>query len=530
VLVKRYLALVLLLVAGLASPAAAANGRFPRLNPSGSAVCAGAGAVQIVTIATGDRREFSPADQCHWRTDDCAIFHDGVRTLEACVGESVPRAIGGAGFQLAAGGGNWARQVDTSIEFHRGADTSVIPDAGAFDVSTRGDLLYLSPYHAQEKGLYVNGALLLSGRIREPRFGAGRIAWMVDGVNYVMRWPVTSSPVEVRGPDLEGWPLPLALPVTEEGWLARISQDWLRLSPERDPLNGYRIPAPAYEPDVVALDRSTLRLAWADGRGELVLRDQDLTAARTALYTSAPPPSPPPTPPPTPAPAPQPCGAADTFRMPDDVYATFAAVVQRIPHDGDDDQRRAAMEKAVQTLRARHGLRWVWKTEHANLQAPSKDGLGYVPAGDIEQGRRTCMYIFDTIDGASRKANRAPLVSEAIREAYVLTPAPRDWLAGDTPPPPTPTPQPDSDLAARVAKLEAMVTDLTNGVLKLGETADGADAIARAAMNTAEAVRQRLQEIAPGLTVDQVEAIVRTFRAKGKLYGAVPVDLELKKH
>jgi len=141
--------------------------------------------------------------------------------------------------------------------------------------------------------------------------------------------------------------------------------------------------------------------------------------------------------------------------MPADVYATAQAVVDKFPHTGTDDERREAMRKVVQTLRARHGLRWVWKTEHQSLIAPSKDGLGYVADGVIEHGKLTTMYIWDTINGGSRKLNAAPMVSEGARPAYVLAVEPKDWLADSVPLPPT-----IESLQARIRELELLITAL----------------------------------------------------------------------
>jgi hypothetical protein len=141
-----------------------------------------------------------------------------------------------------------------------------------------------------------------------------------------------------------------------------------------------------------------------------------------------------------------------TMTMPADVYATAQAVVEKYPHTGTDEERRVAMEKVVATIRARHGLRWVWKTEHQSLIAPSKDGLGYVPEGEVVHGRLTKMFIWDTISGGTRKLNPAPMNSEAARPAYVLAVEPKDWLAGAVPPPPT------------VENLQAQVRELTEKV------------------------------------------------------------------
>lgn len=150
------------------------------------------------------------------------------------------------------------------------------------------------------------------------------------------------------------------------------------------------------------------------------------------------------------------------MRMPDDVYATLAAVVQQFPHTGDDEARRAAMEKAVATIRSKHGLRWVWKTEHQNLMGPSKDGLGFVPDGVVMHGQQMIMFIWDTINGTTRQPHPPPLVSEEARKAFVLAVEPRDWLAADGAPsePPDEPQEPQStDWEARWAALEQRVQE-----------------------------------------------------------------------
>jgi hypothetical protein len=126
------------------------------------------------------------------------------------------------------------------------------------------------------------------------------------------------------------------------------------------------------------------------------------------------------------------------------------------------------MKKAVQTVRARHGERYVWKTEHADLSSPSKDGMGYVPDGPIVNGQRTRMVIWDMIDGTTRKPRPAG-ESEPIREAYALTPDPKDWLAGDPPPPPPP---PD-EIGKLRNELHAAVADLLGKYDAQQRTLDG---------------------------------------------------------
>jgi hypothetical protein len=99
------------------------------------------------------------------------------------------------------------------------------------------------------------------------------------------------------------------------------------------------------------------------------------------------------------------------------------------------------MERTIQTLRARHGARWVWKTEHSNLAAPSKDALGYVPESatpegerEIQHGKRLKMFLWDTIAGGSRELNPRAAAHE-FREAYVLTPTAVDHIGGTLEPP-----------------------------------------------------------------------------------------------
>src|SRR5690606_2774880 len=96
------------------------------------------------------------------------------------------------------------------------------------------------------------------------------------------------------------------------------------------------------------------------------------------------------------------------MRMPDDVHATIVAVVKKFPHVGDDAARRIAMRKVVETVRARHGERWVWKSEHpTGYSHASKDAIAYVPAGVIEHGQEMPMFIWDMINGTSLQPNPA---------------------------------------------------------------------------------------------------------------------------
>ena len=124
--------------------------------------------------------------------------------------------------------------------------------------------------------------------------------------------------------------------------------------------------------------------------------------------------------------------------LPDQVHQIVAAVARKFIdlHRGTDDDRREATKRAVQTIRARlagqgvlDGARWVHKTQHSNLAAPSKDAVAFVPEGPIEHGRRAGMFMFDTINGTTREPN--PPGPGEFGEQFILVVDPRDWL-GDT--------------------------------------------------------------------------------------------------
>jgi hypothetical protein len=153
-----------------------------------------------------------------------------------------------------------------------------------------------------------------------------------------------------------------------------------------------------------------------------------------------------PTPNPTPTPTPTPEEPKMTMEMPIEVYETYSACVDKFPHAGSDDDRRAAHRKAVETVKARHGSRWATKTEHnTGWVAASTDALVYIPNGPVVHGQKTQMFIWDMINGETREVVGIH-TSEPLRSAYALVPEAKDWLAEEgqeTPTPPT-TPTPPS--------------------------------------------------------------------------------------
>jgi hypothetical protein len=196
----------------------------------------------------------------------------------------------------------------------------------------------------------------------------------------------------------------------------------------------------------------------------LVLGPDDWTP-----YVPAPAPVPVPVPPVVPVPE---VPIVSTMMLPADVHATFAAVAEKFPHTGDDNSRREAVRRAVETLRARHGPGWVCKSEHGgDWRTASKDAIGYVPFGTMH-GVQAQMFIWDMVNGTTRKVE-APHLSEPKRPAYALVPDAADWLATSTPQPPpvvvpppvvappvTPPAQPAPDLTAVLEKLDALMDEM----------------------------------------------------------------------
>ena len=121
------------------------------------------------------------------------------------------------------------------------------------------------------------------------------------------------------------------------------------------------------------------------------------------------------------------------MELPQNVYDTYVQCVARFPHTGNDDQRREANRKAVATVRARHGGRYVCKSEH-NLGwgSDSKDAMGYVTDGTPTHGAKQKIFMWDMINGTTRQPNPRG-TAESARDAYVLIPEAFDWLIGIDP-------------------------------------------------------------------------------------------------
>jgi hypothetical protein len=174
-------------------------------------------------------------------------------------------------------------------------------------------------------------------------------------------------------------------------------------------------------------------------QGDVVCRWLNVADIPRLARYGAPQPDPIPEPEPTPDPEPDPM----TKRLPDDVFETFRRVCEKFPHTADDAQRRDSMRKAIGTIRAIHGTRYVTKTEHrSGWDAQSTDAICEIEQGVTPvHGERQNLYIWDAVNGGTFQPEH-PGESEELRPAYVLIPETKNWLDGDAPPLPSP-PHPD---------------------------------------------------------------------------------------
>lgn len=170
-------------------------------------------------------------------------------------------------------------------------------------------------------------------------------------------------------------------------------------------------------------------------------------------------------PPPPPPPPPSKEDALVPFALPDDVYQILVALWERNKPlaNGSDDDRRVLQKKIAETVCARKGDRWGWKSNHSDWSSPSKDGLAMLPPGaTFTPHDRQSLYIWDCFNGSSRIPNPQPImnISDGTENQYFIPVEPVDHLS-DVPPPPPPPPPADTELTARVAAMEVALRALT---------------------------------------------------------------------
>jgi hypothetical protein len=180
---------------------------------------------------------------------------------------------------------------------------------------------------------------------------------------------------------------------------------------------------------------------------------------------------------PGPPPPPEPI-RMEAKRLPDDVHAIVVALHARhlTLAKGSDDDRRILQQKICETVRARKGDRWGWKSNHGIGIANAKDAIAELPAGaTFTPNDRQPLYIWDLFNGSTRDPNAQPVMSETNNvEQFFVPVEPIDHLAdAPVPPPPAPPPPaPVEDWKPAVARLQQDVAALTARLKELRENHD----------------------------------------------------------
>lgn len=147
--------------------------------------------------------------------------------------------------------------------------------------------------------------------------------------------------------------------------------------------------------------------------------------------------------------------------LPLHIHATWKSVAEKFKDlhaSKNDDDRRLATKRGIQTIRARHGeegQHYICKSQHnTGWDSASKDALAYVE-GEAIHGQKMQMHMFDMIDGNSRRTNVWPIHS-GEGEAYVLIPGPFDWLSAEIEHPPVGNAE-NSDLQAQIDEIKRLL-------------------------------------------------------------------------
>lgn len=153
--------------------------------------------------------------------------------------------------------------------------------------------------------------------------------------------------------------------------------------------------------------------------------------------------------------------------LPADVHAIAVALHARhLPlAQGSDDDRRALQKKICETVCARKGPAWGWKSNHGVGVANAKDAIAQLPDGAaMTLGLRQPLYMWDLFNGGTRAPNPLPVMSETEHVDQFFVPVePIDHLAGVVVQPDPVKPPPGDkpvDLSPVMAQLKALTEAL----------------------------------------------------------------------
>jgi hypothetical protein len=417
------------------------NGWYPRISQGGQ-VASGYGSVWIdgrQVAAQGFTPQWMGENDLVYKGQDDKLYVTDGTTSRLLFDIPVLRFAAGRGLFIPITPGG--ELIDASVDVALGH---------------RAELLELGGQNTN-RSLNYNNLRIVSGEpIAEPRAADGLVCWsLYTGMHDRGPWGMRlgGQPENLRR-FLHGWegnPVPFMTP--EGPWLLTMTNWDLRLAPWGSK-EGYIVKTGEdgnLNPDARFVGAEIL-VVCSNGAGTLLSTRIHLSAPRTDISVAAVPDSPPP--PSLCATKYAPgsfgscpiCGHAKSIHqvlvepqepvmsmeMPQAVYDTYVKCVEKFPHSGSDDDRRAANRKAIETIRAKHGLRWVAKSEHnTGWAAASKDALACVEEEPVH-GQKMDMFIWDMINGTTRQ----PVPrheSEPKRKAFALVPDTKDWLEDGEP-------------------------------------------------------------------------------------------------
>ncbi len=420
------------------------TGWFPRFSPSG-----------VLTA------EHPGHWRAQWIRDGQVIFDNGA----VLVINGTPTEYQTCN-ELSASGGRWAAMRTDPVRIYT-SDGQRVLGAGCPAI-TGSRFAYVNPRQADVKGLFLDGVEVQRGAIFEVHLSEQALVWKNGGRTWGLRFDngqledIQAAPDEFR-------PIPIDTP--DGPWVLNHTDTGIILRPFGS-FMGYRFDngGQTYYPDGLYQD-GAIRVAFSDERGVISIQPFPVNAPRVDLRV--------PGSKPVIERLPGPVVYKEPDMQPKPLLADIHAIVVelharnlKLAH-GSDNDRRVLQKMICQTVCARKGSRFGWKSNHliAGDDDNAKDALAELPEGDtVKPNQRQPLYIWDLFNGTTRAPNPLPLMSGPEHESaqYFVPVEPLDHLAGVVPAPDPVNPPPPVD-SAELAQLRAenarLKEDLVTAVL-----------------------------------------------------------------